>query len=160
MADLCTFDSTLTMFDSTLRTFDQTTCSGEAAPDVPGEQPAGGTRKRRRREQYRIRYNGREYTLDTLAEVEALVRQIRSQVSAQEMTPKEQRRKAKRAVAQIEVIGRAALQQELYRHDMPDITPMLEEFDFEGLQVVMERLEMIRAQIEAEDDDEEALLLA
>jgi len=157
MADLCTFDSTLTTFDSTLHTFDQTTCSGEVQADV-GDQPAGGTRRKRRREQYRLRYNGREYTVETLAEVEAVIAQIKKQVDALELNPKAQRRKAKRAIAQVEMIGQAALQQELYRHDMPDIAPLLAKFDFEALQAVMDRLEMIRAQIESEDDDEEALL--
>lgn len=32
MADLCTFDSTLTTFDSTVRTFDQTTCQQVTPP--------------------------------------------------------------------------------------------------------------------------------
>jgi hypothetical protein len=154
-ANLCTFDSTLTTFDSTARTFDQTTCSGAVSPDT-GEQPAGGTR-RRKRLQYRVRYNGQEYEAYSLAEVEDLIVQFRAQAAEElaQLPPRQKRRKAKRPIAKIEIPQE--LQQELYRHDLPNVAPMLEAFDFAALRAVMARLEAIREQIE--QDDEEDILL-
>jgi hypothetical protein len=138
VADLCTFDSTLTTFDSTVRTFDQTTCQ-----DVEQPAPSGGAGRKRKR--FIVRDRGEMHLMRTWAEVEAYVESIKE-------VPK--KRNKTRKPVKIEVTPE--LQRELYQHDLPNVATMLKSFDFDGLRMVMERLEAIQR----DEEDVEMLLLA
>lgn len=90
MADLCTFDSTLTTFDSTARTWDQTTC--QQVQEAP--QAVGGGRMPRRR-----RYLLPDGTLvyATLGEIQELLQPF---VEAEETKPRPKVRKRAREVVE------------------------------------------------------------
>lgn len=120
----------------------------------------GGRPRRRRREVFKVRYKGLEYEALSVEEMQYLVAQLQARAREElaQLPPKQARRAAKRPAVKIEVPEQKALQQELYRHDLPDIAPMIQAFDFDALRSVIERLEAIRAQLD-EDDDEELLTI-
>lgn len=108
-------------------------------PPAP-ESPAG---KRRGRERYLVKYEGKQILVDSLDELQSLIDSLRAQ------QPK--KRNKTRPVAKIEIPADV-------QADLPDLTPLLKKFDFEGLRAAMEKLEAIQRDLDDEEDIEMLVL--
>jgi hypothetical protein len=87
--------------------------------------------------------------METWAEVQEYVQSLKA-------VEQPKKRNKTRKPVKIEVTPE--LQAELYQHDLPNVAPMLKSFDFDGLRVVMERLEAIQRALD--EEEVEMLLLA
>ena len=145
-SDLCTFDSSLTTFDSS-RTFDQTTCQDVEAPAAVQTPTVGSWRPVRHR--FKVKYRGEDILLDTWAEVEALYEEMR------EVEKTKKKRNKKRPPIRIE--PGIALKADLAKFDL-SIEPALKAFDFQAVKELMDRLAMLEAMNQDEEDIEMLVL--
>lgn len=117
-------------------------------PPVVTQTPAG----RPRRERFIAKYRGQEHEFRTAEELEQFIADARKS---------EQRKPVKKRKV-ITARVNPDFQQELYHFDLPNLTPVIEQRNFDELRDILNRYEMMRMHIERERlarEDEEILLL-